>query len=201
MFGDDSIYWISVHLLDRYPKFRLSYDAYRGVVKLNWLNETQTDAFIRYLRNGKWQRRKSDGLNGSLESYNGMQHCLSAHGLALEYEMDELARLTFVDFTKMADRLSIFELMKMLKDADWTLHSNQTALADYFTQRVAMSEETITEDQITIFRSGNSARRTFANIALVGMIEMKHKLQQYEEKYGPLETGEDSVKTEGGPLE
>lgn len=90
------------------------------------------------------------------------------------------------DFTKMADRLSIFGLVEMLREANWTLQSNQTALAEYFTQRVSMSEETITEVQIAGFKSETSASRTFANIALGEMGEMKRKLQQYEEKYGPL---------------
>ncbi|EXK98255.1 hypothetical protein FOQG_01225 [Fusarium oxysporum f. sp. raphani 54005] len=175
IFGDNSIYWISVDLLERYPKFRLSYDAHRGAVKLNWLN-----------RNGTWTSRKPEDWDGSPHYYNRMQHCLSVHGLALDYEMDELARLTFEDFTKMADRLSIFGLVEMLREANWTLQSNQTALAEYFTQRVSMSEETITEVQIAGLKSETSASRTFANITLVEMGEMKRKLQQYEEKYGPL---------------
>ncbi|KAH7200200.1 hypothetical protein DER44DRAFT_873038 [Fusarium oxysporum] len=174
IFGDNSIYWISVDLLERYPKCRPSYDAHRGAVKLNWLNKTQTAAFVGYLRNGTWTSRKPEDWDGSPHYYNRMQHCLSVHGLALDYEMDELARLTFEDFTKMADRLSIFGL------------SNQTALAEYFTQRVSMSEETITEVQIADLKSETSASRTFANITLVEMGEMKRKLQQYEEKYGPL---------------
>ncbi|KAL7758059.1 hypothetical protein ACKLNR_012586 [Fusarium oxysporum f. sp. zingiberi] len=186
IFGDNSIYWISVDLLERYPKFRLSYDAHRGAVKLNWLNKTQTAAFVGYLRNGTWTSRKPEDWDGSPHYYNRMQHCLSVHGLALDYEMDELARLTFEDFTKMADRLSIFGLVEMLREANWTLQSNQTALAEYFTQRVSMSEETITEVQIAGLKSETSASRTFANITLVEMGEMKRKLQQYEEKYGPL---------------
>ncbi|KAI3583198.1 hypothetical protein IWW34DRAFT_801803 [Fusarium oxysporum f. sp. albedinis] len=166
IFGDNSIYWISVDLLERYPKCRLSYDAHRGAVKLNWLNKTQTAAFVGYLRNGTWTSRRPEDWGESPHYYNRMQHCLSVHGLTLDYEMDELARLTFEDFTKMADRLSIFGL--------------------YFTQRVSMSEETITEVQIAGLKSETSASRTFANITLVEMGEMKRKLQQYEEKYGPL---------------
>ncbi|ENH71004.1 hypothetical protein FOC1_g10008374 [Fusarium oxysporum f. sp. cubense race 1] len=166
IFGDNSIYWISVDLLERYPKFRLSYDAHN--------------------RNGTWTSRKPEDWDGSPHYYNRMQHCLSVHGLALDYEMDELARLTFEDFTKMADRLSIFGLVELLREANWTLQSNQTALAEYFTQRVSMSEETITEVQIAGLKSETSASRTFANITLVEMGEMKRKLQQYEEKYGPL---------------
>ncbi|RKK87275.1 hypothetical protein BFJ69_g794 [Fusarium oxysporum] len=158
IFGDNSIYWIS----------------------------TQTAAFVGYLRNGTWTSRKPEDWDGSPHYYNRMQHCLSVYGLALDYEMDELARLTFEDFTKMADRLSIFGLVEMLREANWTLQSNQTALAEYFTQRVSMSEETITEVQIAGLKSETSASRTFANITLVEMGEMKRKLQQYEEKYGPL---------------
>ncbi|EXK31274.1 hypothetical protein FOXG_18583 [Fusarium oxysporum f. sp. lycopersici 4287] len=166
IFGDNSIYWISVDLLERYPRFRLSYDAHRGAVKLNCLNKTQTAAFVGYLRNGTWTSRKPEDWDGSPHYYNRMQH--------------------YSDFTKMADRLSIFGLVEMLREANWTLQSNQTALAEYFTQRVSMSEEAITEVQIAGLKSETSASRTFANITLVEMGEMKRKVQQYEEKYGPL---------------
>ncbi|KAF4441625.1 hypothetical protein FACUT_2568 [Fusarium acutatum] len=185
IFGDNSIYWVPVYLLERYPRFRLSYNKHRDVVKLNWLNKTQTTDFMNYLRNGKWKSRKPEDWDGSPDYYNRMQQCLSVHGLALDYGMYELARLTFGEFTSMADRLSIFDLVGMLEEATWTLQSNQTVSADYFTQRVTMSEEAITSDHIASFKRLSLVEQS-DNITLAEVSEMKRKLQRYQERYGPL---------------
>ncbi|KAF5619470.1 hypothetical protein F52700_11753 [Fusarium sp. NRRL 52700] len=186
IFGDDSTYWIPVYLLERYPRFRLSYNKPRDVVKLNWLDQTQTADFMDYLRNGTWKSRKPEDLDGSPDYYNRMQQCLSVYGLALDYGMGELARLAFGEFTSMAVRLSVFDLMKMLQEANWALQSSQNALANYFAQRATMTEEAIMADLIARFEGMNTTSRTFTNITLAEVSEMKRKLQQYQERYGSL---------------
>ncbi|KAG5759927.1 hypothetical protein H9Q72_011953 [Fusarium xylarioides] len=185
VFGDNSIYWVSVYLLERYPKFRLSYNRDGDFVKLNWLDKTQTADFMDYLRNGTWKSRKREDMDGPLDYYNRMQQCLWIHGLALAYGMDELARLTIGEFTNMANRLSVFNLVEMLQEVNRTLQSNQTTLADYSTQRVTMNEEAIMADHIASFKSLSLVEHS-DNITPAEVSEMKRKLQRYQERYGPL---------------
>ncbi|KAF5724149.1 hypothetical protein FMUND_1133 [Fusarium mundagurra] len=185
IFGDNSIYWVPVYLLERYPRFRLSYNRDGDFVKLNWLNNTQTADFMDYLRNGTWNSRKPEDLGGPLNYYNRMQQCLSVHCLALNYGMYELARLTIGEFASMANRLSIFDLVEMLQEVNWTLQSNQTVLDDYSNQRVTMSQEAITTDHIASFQRLSLVEHS-DNITQAEVSEMKSKLQRYEERYGPL---------------
>ncbi|KAF5988004.1 hypothetical protein FBULB1_1645 [Fusarium bulbicola] len=194
IFGDNSMYWVPVHLLEKYPRFRLSYDKHRDTVKLKWLDDTQTADFMHYLRKGKWESQKPEV--GSKDYYNRMQQCLSVHSLALDYGMYELAGLTFGEFTSMAGRLSVYDLVEMFEKVNWAFHGHQAVLADYFTQRVAKNEEVIMEKTIVSLRrlsliehSDNvtpAELRHSDNITPAEVSEMKRKLQQYEEKYGPL---------------
>ncbi|KAF4501611.1 hypothetical protein FAGAP_2175 [Fusarium agapanthi] len=188
IFGDNSMYWVPVHLLEKYPRFRLSYDKDRDAVKLKWLNNTQTADFMDYLRNGTWESQKPEDCDGSTDYYNRMQQCLSVHSLALDYGMYELAGLTFGEFTSMAGRLSVLDLVEMFEKVNWAFHSHQTVLADYFTQRVAMSEEVIMADTIASLKRLSLVEHSdnIDNITPAEVSEMKRKLQQYQEKYGPL---------------
>ncbi|CCT69837.1 uncharacterized protein FFUJ_05756 [Fusarium fujikuroi IMI 58289] len=199
IFADNSIYWVPVHRLERYPRFRLSYNRDRDAVKLNWLNETQTADFMNYLRNGKWENQKPEDWDGPLDYYNRMQRCLSIHGLALDYGMFELARLTFGEFTSMAGRLSMFNVLEMLQVVNLTLQSNQTVSADHLTERelVAMGEEAIMAEHIASFKRLSLVEHspTPTNITQAEVSEMMHKLQQYQERFGSLNYG-DSVKAE-----
>ncbi|SCN86884.1 uncharacterized protein FFB20_07730 [Fusarium fujikuroi] len=199
IFADNSIYWVPVHRLERYPRFRLSYNRDRDAVKLNWLNETQTADFMNYLRNGKWESQKPEDWDGSLDYYNRMQQCLSVHGLALDYGMYELARLTFGEFTSMAGRLSMFNVLEMLQAVNLTLQSNQTVSADHLTERelVAMGEEAIMAEHIASFERLSLVEHspTPADITQAEANEMMHKLQRYQERFGPLDYG-DPVKAE-----
>ncbi|KAF5677659.1 hypothetical protein FDENT_9172 [Fusarium denticulatum] len=184
IFGDNSIYWVPTYLLERYPKFRLSYNRDGDFVKLNWLNNTQTAGFMGYLRRGKWESQKPEDLNGPLDYYNRMQQCLSVHCLAVSYGMHELARLTIGEFSSMANRLSIFSLAEMLHEVSSTLQSNQTVSADYSNQRVTMSEEAIMAELAGFQRL--SLVEHSDNITPAEAREMKRKLQRYQERYGPL---------------
>ncbi|KAF5612847.1 uncharacterized protein FSUBG_1077 [Fusarium subglutinans] len=188
IFGDNSMYWVPVHLLEKYPKFRLSYDKDRDVVKLKWLNDTQTADFMSYLRKGKWKSQKPEDRVGSTDYYNRMQQCLSVHSLALDYEMYELAGLTFGEFTSMAGRLSVLDLVEMFERVNFAFHGHQAVLADYFTQRVAKTDEVIMADTVARLKRLSLVEDSdnIDDITPAEVSELKRKLQQYEEKYGPL---------------
>ncbi|RBQ70030.1 hypothetical protein FVER53590_02419 [Fusarium verticillioides] len=185
IFGDNSMYWVSTHLLEKYPKFRLSYYRDGDFVKLNWLNSTQTAGFMRYLRKGKWESRKPEDLNRPLDYYNRMQQCLSVHCLAVNYGMFELSRLTIGEFSSMANRLSIFKLVEMLQEVSSTLQSNQTVSTDDSDQRATMSEEARMADHIASFQRLSLVEH-LENVISADVSEMKRELQRYKERYGPL---------------
>ncbi|KAF5564458.1 hypothetical protein FNAPI_2166 [Fusarium napiforme] len=154
-------------------------------VKLNWLNSTQTAAFMNYLRKGKWKSRKLEDLNGPLDYYNRMQQCLSVHCLAVNYGMFELSRLTIGEFSSLANRLSTFKLVEMLQEVSSTLQSNQTVSTDYSDQRATMSEEARMADHIASFQRLSLVEH-LENVISADVSEMKRELQRYKERYGPL---------------
>ncbi|KAF5246706.1 hypothetical protein FANTH_6776 [Fusarium anthophilum] len=151
IFGDNSMYW----------------------VPLKWLDDTQTADFMHYLRKGKWESQKPEV--GSKEYYNRMQQCLSVHSLALDYGMYELAGLTFGEFTSMAGRLSVYDLVEMFEKVNWAFHGHQAVLADYFTQRVAKNEEVIMEKTIVSLRRLSLIEHS-DNVTPAEVSEMKRKL-------------------------
>lgn len=110
-----------------------------------------------------------------------------------------LARLTFGEFTSMAGRLSMFNVLEMLQAVNLTLQSNQTVSADHLTERelVAMGEEAIMAEHIVSFERLSLVEHspTPANITQAEVSEMMHKLQRYQERFGPLDYG-DPVKAE-----